>query len=399
MSTFAPRMREPEPTEEFLDPPYYHDDNDDWHHGYWGGGHWGWAAWDGQLGAWSFPRWRVGPWYYTSGYGRYINPFVGGDASLKAYEAVIDVEFDDQVDLGVSSADETSKSKVAADPTAVKSPQEAASLDEAAGRRAFQAARAAFRSRDYALALLKIDESLQKLLHDPAVHEFRGLILFARGEFRQAAAVIYDVLAVSPGWDWTTLSSLYADPEEYTQQLRALETYRKGNPEAAEAAFLIAYHYATCGHYAIAVRHLRNVVRLTPEDNLAPHLLTLLTDAANKSSPQSATEKTDAVKPPPREETATVDPSKFVGVWKCSPRPDVEIELTLKDSGQFAWKIDEAGHHETFQGQYRIGRNLMLLYCDEGTFVGNLSVRSLGGGFNFQLLENAPRGSGLDFHK
>src|SRR5262249_13141426 len=146
-------------------------------------------------------------------------------------------------------------------------------------------------------------------------------------------------------------------------------------------------------------RHLRNVVRLKPDDNLSPHLLTLLDDAANKSTSLSVAATTRATKASSAQDSSPFEASKLVGAWKSSPRPDVRIELTLKDDGRFTWKIDEAGHHETFQGQYRSGRNLMLFYCDEGTFLGNLSVRSLDEGFRFQLLENAPRGPGLDFNK
>ena len=46
-------------------------------------------------------------------------------------------------------------------------------------------------------------------------------MLFALKRYDEAAAALYAVLSVGPGWDWTTLISLYADPETYTQQLRA----------------------------------------------------------------------------------------------------------------------------------------------------------------------------------
>ena len=61
---------------------------------------------------------------------------------------------------------------------------------------------------------------------DAVLHEFRALVLFAMGDYRQSAAVVHSVLAVGPGWDWTTMSSLYPDPNRYTQQLAALEITR-----------------------------------------------------------------------------------------------------------------------------------------------------------------------------
>ena len=48
-----------------------------------------------------------------------------------------------------------------------------------------------------------------------SVHEVRALILFAHGQYKPAAAAIYSVLSVGPGWDWPTLSGFYADPSEY----------------------------------------------------------------------------------------------------------------------------------------------------------------------------------------
>ena len=57
--------------------------------------------------------------------------------------------------------------------------------------------------------------------NDPTLHEFRRLVLFALDRYDEAAAALYAVLSVGPGWDWTTLISLYGDPETYTQQLRA----------------------------------------------------------------------------------------------------------------------------------------------------------------------------------
>ena len=53
--------------------------------------------------------------------------------------------------------------------------------------------------------LQKTDEALAKLPNDTTLHEFRGLCLFALGRYDEAAATVYAVLSVGPGWDWTTL--------------------------------------------------------------------------------------------------------------------------------------------------------------------------------------------------
>ena len=62
--------------------------------------------------------------------------------------------------------------------------------------------------------------------NDTVLHEFRGLVLFALGRYKEAAAADYAVLSAGPGWDWTTLSGLYPNVEVYTEQLRALEQYQ-----------------------------------------------------------------------------------------------------------------------------------------------------------------------------
>ncbi len=89
------------------------------------------------------------------------------------------------------------------------------------------AARKAFYDQDYPLALKEIDRALSRCRAIPAFHELRALILFAMGEYRAAAAAIHSLLAVGPGWDWTTMIGLYPSEDVYTKQLRALEIYRR----------------------------------------------------------------------------------------------------------------------------------------------------------------------------
>jgi len=59
--------------------------------------------------------------------------------------------------------------------------------------------------------------------------------LFAQANYKEAAAGLYSVLSAGPGWDWTTLSSLYPSVDTYTAQLRTLEKTVKQNPKASDA--------------------------------------------------------------------------------------------------------------------------------------------------------------------
>ena len=84
----------------------------------------------------------------------------------------------------------------------------------------FDSARGAFKSGDYAKALELADQAIHELPNDAALHEFRGVTLFALHRYTEAAVPLYAVLAVGPGWDWTTLVGLYPNVSVYTEQLR-----------------------------------------------------------------------------------------------------------------------------------------------------------------------------------
>src|SRR5947209_3176214 len=105
------------------------------------------------------------------------------------------------------------------------------------------------------------------------LHEFLALVLFAQGNYEQAAAPLYAVLSVGPGWDWTTLSGMYPDVETYTRQLRNLEAYLKANSKSAQGRFVLAYQYLCEGHIDDAVDQLKQVVQLQPGDTLSAQLL------------------------------------------------------------------------------------------------------------------------------
>jgi tetratricopeptide (TPR) repeat protein len=394
---------EPYRTERHFQPPYYRAYDGYWYHGYWGGGQWGWGRWDEELGVWSLARWWAGGFYYGSGYGVYVNPFVAAEGVRPPapldYSTPIELPLGDEPQTSTAKEDPSGKSAQEAYEAArrelVKSPE------ETAGLKAFDAARDAFREKNFDLALSKSEEALRQLPRDPALHEFRGLVLFARGEYRQAAAAIYAVLSVSPGWDWTTVSSLYGDHDEYTAQLRNLEAYRKQHPQAVEAMFLSAYHYATCRHNESAVKQLRNVVKLLPEDDLSPHLLTLLTSAMETdeaTAPKEGAAAAQQPDAPSAAEAPPLDPSKFVGVWRAKRSPNVGIELTLGEDGKFVWVLTRAGKTRRFEGTYEVGEDVLALYGSSGTILADVTLAP-SGGFAFRLLENDPDSPPLDFTK
>ncbi len=113
--------------------------------------------------------------------------------------------------------------------------------------------------------------------------------LFALGRYQEAAGIEYAVLSAGPGWDWTTLSSLYPNVDTYTKQLRALEEYRNQHPDDGAVRFLLASQYITCGYNDNAVTELKSVVKLNPKDQLSQQLIAGLTTTAPPADQPPAT--------------------------------------------------------------------------------------------------------------
>jgi tetratricopeptide (TPR) repeat protein len=146
-----------------------------------------------------------------------------------------------------------------------------------AAQQTFDQARAAFMKGDYPTAQDLAEQALRNIPGDATLHEFRALTLFAQGQYRDAAGAIYAVLAAGPGWNWDTLKALYPDVATYATQLRSLEDYHKRHADAAEACFLLAYHYLSLGSTEAAIKMLQQTVSLNPKDTLSPQLLKMLT--------------------------------------------------------------------------------------------------------------------------
>ena len=223
-----------------------------WVHGYWSGhdsAAWGWhnSYWGvagvglgvGMGMGWGLSSWGFGSALYGMGYMPYSNPYYGGATAGLASQADNAAPYNYSQPIDTVSA-----------PAAESVADPAMSL--------FDAGRASFKEGNYADALHKTNEALAKLPSDTTLHEFRGLCLFALGRYDEAAATLYAVLAVGPGWDWTTLISLYPEVGVYTAQLRALEEFCRAHPESATA------------HFVQGVRPSSKLFRMIPAHSTAP---------------------------------------------------------------------------------------------------------------------------------
>jgi tetratricopeptide (TPR) repeat protein len=263
----------------------------------------------------------------------------------------------------------------------------------------FDAGRATFQQGDYAAALKQTDDALSKLPNDTTLHEFRALCLFALARYDEAAGTLYAVLAVGPGWDWTTLISLYPTIEVYTTQLRALEAYCTTHTDSAAGRFVLAYHYLTQGHIDAAVLMLKGVVKLKPQDSLSAKLLRQL-DAPKE--PEGSQEQAAAATTSPKEQTSESNPpagASIEGAWKASPRADTSIALQIKPGGPFTWQVTQKGRSNEFTGSSTYGSGILTLAQDKGpVLVGRVDWKGANQ-MTFRVVGESPEDPGLSFSK
>jgi len=254
------------------------------------------------------------------------------------------------------------------------------------GLQKFEAAREAFLGGDYQKALDATNKALASMPKDAVIHEFRALVLFALGKYHDAAGTLHPVLAVGPGWDWTTMSSLYPSGDIYTGQLRALEDFVTSNEKAADARFVLAYHYLTLGHKEHAAKHLAKVQKAVPKDTVTAQLLQMMG-------------KTGTQAPPAPESTAKINVADVQGTWTAIRGSKVSFELTLgKDKG-FTWVYREGKKREEVKGAYALDGDVLALEPDAGgVMLAEISTPQ-NGTFDFRTVGAPKTDKGLRFQK
>jgi tetratricopeptide (TPR) repeat protein len=328
--------------------------------------------------AFGMTTWGINRLAYGFGLWGYSNPYYvgGGDTVVYDYSQPI-IEQPVYTDPGGGAA-----------PTASYAPPPDSAMST------FDVARSDFYAGNYESALNNCNLALKDMPKDAVVHEFRSLVLFALGRYSEAAATIHPVLAVGPGWDWATLVGLYPTVDVYTAQLRKLEEYAKANPKAADAYFLMAYHYLTCDHKEAAHKTFEKVVSLQPKDAVAAEYVQMTTPEPSPDSP---------VPQPP---AASVDipadkliaDADVVGKWKANGGNGTAFALELTDKGEFTWTYTQGKNSQSVKGVYALDNNKLAMEPDSGgTMLADLSKK--GAGFHFDM-EGAPANDpGLDFVK
>jgi hypothetical protein len=426
-------------------PNYY----GNWYHGNWQG-HWGrpWGAWPVGWGGYGYGGgWGLGLGLglgvglgtvglmaasspYNWGYYNYSNPYWSGPVAGMPYIDYSQPMVGGQSMMGgqpmvagqMGPGQQFAQGQQGA-PTAGLAGDPNAPNQQAMG--VFDGARNMFVQHNYQAALDQVNQALAYAPKDPVLNEFRGLCLFAVGNYQQAAAADYAVLSTGPGWDWTTMSSFYPNVDAYTQQLRALEAYSQQHPQAADARFLLAYHYLREGYNNEAIAELQAVGQLQPGDQLSAQLLRGLSTPASApaggqlaggqpplgqlAGSQAPAGQFDVGQGPPgpgpdevqasrpTQSAAPVAPESLVGDWSAS-RPDgSKFNLQLTGNHQFTWKFAVQDKKQTLTGTYTLADNYLILKGgDNNSLVGQVTPEA-GNRFNFRMAGNNPADPGLEF--
>jgi protein involved in temperature-dependent protein secretion len=378
-----------------MDDRYPH--HGDWHHGCWNG-HWG-EGWWGHMwsehpvaAAYGLSWWGVNRAAYWSGYWPYYNPYAY-ELPMTVYNySTPFVEYVPVQTTETMPAPATGGGTPAAGAAEILPPGVTSE-----GMKAFDAARDAFKQGNYDLALAQVNQAVKQMPNDALIHEFRALVMFALGNYKEAAATLYPVLSVGPGWDWTTMISLYSSPAEYEKQLRALEKYVTNNPKSGEGRFVLAYQYITCGHNTQAAEQLKEVRAIYPEDRLAANLLAMVSPnkSAASQAPAAGTSPKPALDP-----TKTIKAAQLTGTWTASGAKGANFTMNLTADGKFTWTYSQGSKREEVKGVFAIEQNTLALEPngagDSGAMLADITLKEAGK-MKFSLIGAPKDDPGLEF--
>jgi tetratricopeptide (TPR) repeat protein len=330
--------------------------------------------------AWGLGAWTLGSLYYDTGYNIYRNPYHAPPVRTRTTV----INYSQPISVVASRIE--------------PEPEAAALTSEEMSTAAIERARAEFQNGDYLAALKSTDESISYASGDSALHEFRALCLFALGRYGDAAGVLNPVLASGPGWDWATMAAFYGNGDVYTGQLRKLEAYVEGSPDAADAHFLLGYHYLVAGFIDESYGMFDRVVTLQPADTVALQLRNL----AESSSPNAAGETPEAegltASPEPVVTSEVIDPTDIAGGWNATSGDGKTITLTLANDGTFTWNYEGSSDAKVLSGDWSVDEEGRLVLASVD--VQMVADISLEGNLLRFILAGSPVGDpGLSFQR
>ncbi len=156
-----------------------------------------------------------------------------------------------------------------------------------------KSAYADFADKNYYRAITEFNEAIRSNKDD-------GLLLFARaqtyiaiGDFRAAYADIIDGMGLIPDWGRVkfNMTELYSDPDDFTNQLKALEQWVEDHPRDYQAHFVLGYVYYFIQEYDLAKEELVFTLAYS-EDH--PQAKRLIEDIYERQAEAEAREKSTA---------------------------------------------------------------------------------------------------------
>lgn len=392
--------------------------NNNWHNGWHGGWNNGWHDhWYGHHvhnhyhgwyhGCWHNAYWYapltygIAPWGYRSyatwGLGvPYYNPYYVA-AATPIYDYSQPIVVNNYVSADAQDAEPTAAPLVSA-PRAQPADEDLSLVDEA---------RELFGQKRYRDSLNRLDQAIKRQPGDPVAHELRALCQFALGDYRPAAATLNALLSSAPGMDWTTMSGLFEDADEYTRLLRRLEAHCKSQPDDGAAAFVLAYHYLVLGETDAAIHSLKVAVKQQPRDATARRMLEgLQADDADEGGEGGEGATKPAADPPaprskPTADDAQADPpsTDLVGSWRAQGG-SAKIDLTIDGKSSFVWKAAGDGTLPLeIMGQVAATTDTLVLDAgDKGTMVGQVTSAGTDK-FEFRMVGTPPGEPSLVFSR
>lgn len=360
-------------------PNYYKDGwyHGDWHSNWskslkgrpyaWSGWGGNWKGWDGKVtGTVASSPWRFGYWSYS-------NPYYTQTANAPAY---------------FNYSQPIIAANITADASGQFYPQTSGQGTREHALEHFADARRAFFRGDLRRAQSEIDDAIATLPSDTVLHEFRSLVLFARGDYNAAAGGIYAVLSSGPGWDWTTMIGLYPNANIYTAQLRGLEEFCNSNPRAVHPRFLLGYHYLTAGYTDAAAEMYRQVVSINPRDSLSAQLMASLTGTGYGQVAEL-----------PQFDPQSISNQYLVGNWSATREDGSTFQLQLRRDGVFTWVYGQGGLRQQLSGAYTLNDGALILQQDgQPAMVGQ--IYQMGPNrFVFKLIGADQYDPGLTFYR
>ncbi len=362
----------------------HHGHHHHWHHGHW---HHGWypgSVWEywwnnyPVLSAFAVTTWAINRVSWAFGYNAYYNPY-----ATAGYVDNSTVVYDYSQPIVMTPDEQT----LAADPASDEPPP---GVSES-GLAQFDQARVEFMNGEYEAALKSTNAALKEIPNDTVIHEFRALVTFALERYNESAASLYAVLSVGPGWDWTTMSSLYPSVNVYTEQLRALENHCKQKPDDMAARFVLAYHYITAGHEDEAEQQLKLLVYKNPKDRVSADMLLQLDPDAKLPDPPKKIE--------PPKPTQTVSPEELLGSWQAA-RGVEKFDMVLEKEGVFTWTFQKGSDKpQEIRGIWSVDDEgiLAMEMNDEGVMLAQIILQ--GNSLEFYMLGDTQGAEPLKFHK